>query len=70
MSMRWKKPSGQIMVTQDNEATEKECLRLGFEKLGKESLEIGDPETETDEDGQPNPPEQETHEITEDEMPS
>ena len=67
--MRWKKTNGQTMEAQDNEATEKYLLSLGFEKIGSPPVEIGDPET--DADGQDNPPvEPETHEISEAEMPS
>ena len=47
MSMRWEKPSGQIMVTQDNEITEKKMLSLGMKKLGKEEIVLEDPEPET-----------------------
>jgi len=72
--MKWQKPDGRIMDCQDNEATEKELLRLGCKKIGSDAPEVGEPEEDTDADGQPNPPEQEpeqeTVEITEDEMPS
>ena len=66
--MKWDKGNGQTMEAQDNEATEKYLLSLGFKKLGNTPIVIGDPET--DADGQDNPPEAETHEISEAEMPS
>ena len=82
--MKWQKPDGRIMDCQDNEATEIECLRLGFKKVGSPPVEIGEPEEgahdsfnpadpdpaeDTDTDEQPEL-EAETCEITEDEMPS
>ncbi len=63
MSMRWRKPSGQIMVVQDNEETEAKMNSMGFEKLGKESVTLEDPEPEDEESVA------ETCEITEDEIP-
>lgn len=70
MGMIWKKPSGQTMEAQDNEETEKYLTSMGFEKIGKDRIELGEPEEETDADGQPNPPEAETCEISEADMPS
>lgn len=82
--MKWRKPSGKIIDAKDNEATEKFLLGIGCVKIGSPPVEIGDPEEgahdpynpadpkpdeRTDADGQSNPPEAETHEITEDEMP-
>ncbi len=54
--MKWQKTNGQMMDAQDNAATEKYLLSLGYKKIGSEPVEIGEPE-------------QETVEISEAEMP-
>ena len=45
--MKWKKPSGDIIDARDNEATEKYLTSMGFEKIGSEPVEVGEPEQET-----------------------
>ena len=45
--MKWEKTNGQIMDAQDNEATEKYLLSLGYKKIGSDPVEIGEPEQET-----------------------
>jgi hypothetical protein len=65
--MKWKKPSGIIIETNEEDSTIDKCVSLGWEPIeDSEGNEIiPDPET-PDLPGEGGP---ETHEITEDEMP-
>jgi hypothetical protein len=71
--MKWKKPSGIIIETNEDDATIDKCVSLDWEPIEDSEGNAIIPEPEdTDADGQDNPPdvEAETHEITQDEMPS
>lgn len=57
--MKWKKPSGLIIETNEDDATIDKCVSLDWEPIEDSEGNAIIPE-----------PEDETHEITEDEMPS
>ncbi len=68
--MKWKKTNGQYMDARDNEATEEYLTSLGYEKIGSDAPEVGEPEQEGAHDSfNPADPDAETVEISEADMP-
>ncbi len=45
--MKWRKTNGDMIDARDNEATETYLKSLGYEKIGSEPVEVGEPEQET-----------------------